>query len=573
MKITGFPEEIELTIRERNEMGLVRDFTQKETGVTLDTTTITLVNESAKRLNDWIYNNTAGGALGGAGRFENPPAWLTTNAGIRYPQYLNLAGMTGKDYEIQVGIESRKGNTHFFDKAKGLTFELMRRDGALPDDIMVNVPYVIQQDDVMLQAVVLLSTGITLTINLINLIKATADLAADALDFIGTGLAAFIAKAIVYAIWIALTAIAIIQAAIQLKELLFPKIRYFKALSDYELIKRGIEYLGFTLESSFLESIKQIHTLPVPELEDSPSIFDFLQNETNDYFNAGYPKAGDSTPTLWSLINHYLTGYNMEIFVNNGVVKIEHESTLMQTATVTVKPTFTLQDERASDWRYNDEDVFGRKYIYWQVDYDDTHSPDRMKGLRAEYITEPVTVINPDLVNVTNLVEIPLDFSWLARKNGLTKPEKIARDLLAAADNLINAFGGSSNLAATVDQRIGVGMISSQYFSKTKKIWIDPSTGRQPADYYNRLSADNIFVDWHAIKNVSEYCRKMPGDMTVPFTEDNFNALLSNYFINLTDGTKAKVLLSNWKDRQYKAVLRVAVPDASGFNVKTTKVA
>lgn len=72
---------------------------------------------------------------------------------------------------------------------------------------------------------------------------------------------------------------------------------------------------------------------------------------------------------------------------------------------------------------------------------------------------------------------------------------------------------------------------------------------------------------------MNEYCRKIGADMTVPFTEDNFNALLSNYFINLTDGTKAKVLFSNWKDRQYKAVLRMAVPDASGFNVKTTKVA
>lgn len=573
MKITGFPEEIELTIRERDEMGLVRDFTDKETGVTLDTTTITLVNESCQRLIDWVYNNTSNGALGGAGRFENPPAWLTTNSGIRYPQYLNLNGMTGRDYEVKVGIESRKGNTHFFDRAKGLTFELMRQKGAIPDEIIVNIPYVIQQDDVMIQAIVLLTTGITLTINLVNLIKATGDLAGDALDFVGTGLAAFIAKAIVYAIWIALTAIAIIQSAIQLKELLFPKIRYFKAVSDYELIKRGIEYLGFTLDSSFLETIKQIHTLPVPDLDDSPSIFDLLQNETQAYFNNGYPGASDSTPTLWSLIDHYLTGYNMEIFVNNGVVKIEHESTLMETATVTVKPTFTLQDERANEWRYNDEDVFGRKYIHWAVDFDDTHSPDRMKGIRAEYITEPVEVINADLVNATNLVEIPLDFAWLARKSSLTKPEKLARNLLEAADNLIHAFGGNSNLAASVDQRIGVGMISSQYFSKTKKIWIDPATGRQPADYYNRLSADNIFVNWHAIKNVKEYCRKIGADMTVPFTEDNFNELLSNYFINLTDGTKAKVLFSNWKDRQYKAVLRMAVPDASGFNVKTTKVA
>jgi hypothetical protein len=186
----------------------------------------------------------------------------------------------------------------------------------------------------------------------------------------------------------------------------------------------------------------------------------------------------------------------------------------------------------------------------------------------------PINVLNPDLVNITNLKEVSLDFAWMARKNSLTKPEKLARSLLSACDTLINAFGGSSDLAGNVDERIGIGMISSQYFEKTKKLYLENNgSGKQTVNYFVDLSADLIYTKWHSIRNVKEYCKKIPTDMDVPFTEENFNTLLSNYYVNLPDGTKAKVLYIDYKHRKYKATIRYAVPDGSGFNVQTIKLA
>jgi hypothetical protein len=565
MKIRAFPENKLIKPRNSQDLGFVKDFEDMESEVALDTNTIVLVNSDRKRVLKWINEEM--------GRFENAPAEITSNSGFKYPYYLNFSGIKGSDYECTVGIESRKGMTHFFDRAKGTTFELLRTKGFLPDSLMVEVPYVEVPDQLVLQAFV---TGLTiagLTIQLISWFKAVADLAAAGLDVVGTGILTAIAQAIAFIIWVGLIVLAILQAAINGRELVFPEIRFLKSISDYNLLNAGCAYLGYELQSTFLESIKHIHTLPVPESQPDGSIFKYLPNNRQQYFNRGYPTALDSTPDLWSLFLHYIEGYNQKILVNEGIVRLESESTLLDIADVKVKRTWTNQDQRANEWEYNDEDVFGRKYIHWQIDFSDSHSPDNAEGIKAEYITEPINVLNPDLFNCTNLKEIVLDFAWMARKNSLTKFEELVKGLLEVCDAVVSAFGGSSNLAAGVDDRIGIGMISSQYFGKTKKLsLLMDGSGKQRPSFADDLSADNIYVTYHQQNQVREYCQKK-FEMTVPFTDRNFNKLLLNYFVILDDGQKAKVRFVNWKDEQHKAILKLSVPDNSGFNVKTTKLA
>lgn len=565
MKIRGFQENKLLKPRNSQELGFVKDFEDMESIVTLDSNTIVLVNDDRERVLRWIYDEF--------GRFENAPAQITSRSGVVYPYYLNFSSLKFTDYECTIGIESRKGMTHFFDRAKGTTFELLRLKGFLPDSLMVDVPYIEVPDQLVLQAFV---TGLSitgLTIQLINFGKAVANLIADGLDVLGTGILTAVANAIAFIIWAGLIVLALIQAGINGKQLVFPEIRYLKAISDYDLMNAACQYLGYEFQSPLLESMKYIYTLPVPESQEGKSIFRVLPNNRQQYFNRGYPTALDSTPDVWSLFLHYINGYNQKILVNNGIVRLDSETNLASNATVKIKRTWSNQDQRSMEWEYNDEDVWGRTYIHWAIDFSDSHSPDNYKGIKAEYITEPENVLNPDLFNCTNLKEISLDFAWMERKESLTGFEEFVKGLLELIDNVVGAFGGNSNLSAGVDSRIGVGMISSQYFSKTKKLsLLSDGSGKQRPGYYNELSADNIYLNHHAQEQVKEYCQKK-FEMTVPFTDNNFNDLLMNYFVILDSGERAKVRYVNWKDEQHKATLRLSVPDASGFNVKTTKLA
>lgn len=561
MKIIAFPEQVQLNPDGFENFGFVKDFTEIKSRVSLDFDKLLLVNEDYKLVYDWIYNRF--------GRFENIEATVKTDSGEEYQHYLDLSNMKFTDDRVEVGIQARKGTDHFFERADGTTFELIRQQGFLTDDLFTDVPFLIVPNNLQLQKIV----AIMLTISLIQQTRQLAfeiqKLAADSLDVVGTGALTTIAKVIAFGLYVSLTIYQLILAFKQLRDLYFPKLLHFKACSDYTLIKRGCEYLGFTLDSEFLYSKRKIHTLPKPLARGDLSIFDKLFNEYSGDLNKGYPSALDSTPTLWSLIEDYLETYNLRIFVYNGVVKIEPRSYFVNTATIPIAETFSQQDKRSREWIYNDSQVFGRKYLRYSVDFTDYHSPDISSGYQAEYISQPISVLNADLVNLKGLNEYLIPFALGGRKNGLTGIEKVAKALFTPIDLLISLFGGQT-LGSQIDLRDGVLMVESLYFQQSKKLWLN-SDGKQPVNYIDYLSVDKIYTDYHEDMEVNNNCKKLI-TMKIPFTMDNFHSLLTNNFVILDSGETVEVLNVKYKDRKYYAEITIAKNDDSNFNVKTVKL-
>lgn len=561
MKIIAFPEQIQLNPRNYQDFGFVKDFRNPKSRVSLDFENLVLVNQDYEEVRRWIYERY--------GRFENIEATIIDDLNNEYQHYLDLSGVKFSDDEVEVGIQARKGTDHFFERAEGLTFEFLFQNGNLVASDFIDVPYLVVPNDLQLQRIVTIAITISTIMQLRSAIFEIAKLAADALDVVGTGVLTTIAKAIALAIYFTLTLIQLIVAFNQLKELYFPKIRYFKACSDLKLIQKGCQYLGFTLESQALTALAKIHTLPRPQAQEQ-SIFQTLFNEFVGYFNTGYPTAQDSCRTLWSLIEDYLTTYNLRIFVYNGIVKIEKRSTFIQNASVVIKPTFSDQSKRQRTWDYNDSEVFGQKYLHYAVDYTDMHSPDKAQGSQAEYISTPINVLNPDLVNLPGLRDHLIPFAWGGRKNSLNRIEQFVSGLFGLVDSLVNFFGGNGNLQAGVLDRIGVLVIEQQFFEQTKRLWLD-ANGKQPYNYQTKLSIDNIYLDYHTDLDVQNNCvRYVP--MRIPFTMQKFNSLLQNNFVILDSGEVVELMSVGYKDRKYSADVILAIPDESAFNVQTIKL-
>lgn len=573
MQITAFPDSVELVLAkdEYRELGFVKDFRNPKSGVTLNQESITLVRESYERMRKWIYEEQ--------GRFENPAALVTSDSGSEFNAFLNLKGMTIGLDSMNVSLEMRKSFKHFFDNADNLIFKVLDDQGFLTG-LDVDVPYIIEPADIQARRFTALITTLSLLYQLYTAILELAKVVAAFLDVVGTGPLTAVAQLAAVLIWTASVIIALIQSITDLKELFFPKLRYFKAYSMYDLIRKGCEKLGYTFQSTVLQNeLFNWYILGRPETDGTQS-FQLFQSELNGYWNKGYPTSQDSVKTLGDLIEFVLTTFNCRIFAFEGSVVLERRLYFANNASIKLVPTKTDQDNHDDVYAFNDDEVWGRTYDHWQVDYSDIHSPDADAGMKSEYITEPLTVINQDLVNLTGLKENSAPFALGSRKYGYTRLENEIIAILQLYDATINAFGGSSNATANVSNRDGVLIIEKQYFGVTKMLILNVTTdgsgnkiGKQVPNYRDIISMDNIYnffkQDLQVINN--NYAVK---EMTVPFTDENFISLLQNNFVIYEPtGEPVEVVNIEWNDRKNSARIIVLLPDDSAFNTKTTKLA
>ena len=173
---------------------------------------------------------------------------------------------------------------------------------------------------------------------------------------------------------------------------------------------------------------------------------------------------------------------------------------------------------------------------------------------------------------MTGLRENAAPFAPVKRKTGLNGVENLIKELLEAYDNIVGVFGGNSNVANTINERVGIGVFEKEYWSTTRRVWGVPVNGvlKQTADYQSVLSMDNIntlFKTGLYVKN-NNYQVKL---MRVPFTDEGFNELIqNNYMIYEPTGESVEIANIVWKDRDYAAELVVLIPDESAFNTKVT---
>ncbi|MBU3660995.1 MAG: hypothetical protein FGM14_14055 [Flavobacteriales bacterium] len=563
MKIKAFPEQVQLNPRNYEDFRFVRDFVTPQSKLEVQTDKLFLVNEDYKRLYRWIYQEQ--------GRLESPEANVIDDLGNVYPHFLDLSSLVISNNEMQLDLVARKGFQHFYEKANGLTFEALHILGGLNASLKIDIDYLIVPDDLNLQRLTSLSLQISISYQLSQAILEASKLVGDATNpFTVTNA---VIKAIAITLQIVFLVINLTINTILLKELYFPRIRKLNAYSDYALIKQAVEYLGFTLDSTVLFNLRFIATLPAPQIKPNNSIFSKYFNQLSDYFNTHYPTLTDSCPTLWSLIESYLITYNLRCFVYDGIVKIERRDYFVQNANMVIKPTFTDQGKRESVREFNDEEVYLRKFFHYVTDLTDLHAinsiPNQVRY--SEVQTVPNSVINQDLVNIKGLNEYLIPFELAAVKTELTGIESAVSLLFGVIDSVLNFFGSNSNLQNVITDRLGVMMISQQFFQQTKRLYMAQNSTKQRSDYQTQLSISNIIDNYHADLKVANNCKRIERQ-TIPFTMQNFKDLEQNNFVTLESGEVVEVANCIYYDRKYKADVVLYFDDTSAFNVSETKI-
>jgi len=365
--------------------------------------------------------------------------------------------------------------------------------------------------------------------------------------------------------------LALIEVTKQIIELIFPPKRYLKASKIKELVSKGCGSIGngFNFVSSILDEFSGASILPVPLQKTNKSIFTNLFTLDNGSYNKGYPTANDSTPTLGSLMDFLEEWTQSEFRIVGNTVYLEEDSFWQNNPAVTITNTLNLQDSRENQWTYNTGESWKRYYCHYQTDPSDSHTLDQIEATDCEYSTEPINTNNPDLTTIRGLVDINFPFAFGIRKEKLTIVEDACIPFAKLADEVINFFGGNSNLVSEIKGRIGVTQISQQYFTQTKLLYA--VGGKQSASYKSKIGANVIYQRFHEKNQVKENFKRIY-NATVKFSTSDFESLLFNNYVQDLTGNPLKILNFAWINESKTAEIEYSEDSNEAFNVKTVAI-
>lgn len=580
--LRAFPQNIDISPSkdQLRDLKIVKDFTNPRSGVSVELDGLDLTREGKEALLEWLYETQ--------GRFENPEAYFTDPTGTTFDMFINLKELSVRRRAgISGAIEMRKSFKHFFDNIDVLTYNLLDREGLLTDDLFVDFPFVLVPDDLKQQKIIQQIYLASLLFQLYITIKEASDLVAMFLNPLNV--AVIIAQTVGFVLYLTLTIISIIETSLTLVELYYPPVRYYKAISDFDLMRKACEYLGYTFESDFMENeMYGMHTIGRPE-GINESIVDRLDNYFSvNYQNVGYPRENDTVKTAGDIFNFYLDNFDTRLFVYDGIVKLERRSYYQNNSNVSVKPTMSDQEAVDDSYTFNDDQTWGRKYYKWSFDQSDIHSIEvNQDDARFEAITTQINTINPDLVHLTGLDEYSAPFALVKRKNGYTGVESsinkifqkigdILSELNVVFQSISGTLGQTLDLSGLLIDRIGIGVFEKNFWSVTRKVWgvpevvADRTILKQPSNFLDIIGQtainNNFNTDLYVINN--NFALK---ELTLPFNGSQFNNLLQNNYVNYegyNDGVEA--LSIAWYPFRYKADIAFELPDGSAFNTQTT---
>lgn len=561
---------VEITPRNIESIGFVSNWTDSTSmsdkdhrDLSLNVDTIILPNEGKREVENWLAS---------MGSFAGIPYQVQLSNGTKIDYYIDLTEQPiYKDYEVEVKIKRLKNQDNFYEKAQGTSFDYLAFSKKAKFNY-IDVPYIIiPQNQVEM--------GLSLSISLFVMVQAletqilkianlTADLTADLIPDIGVGVGAVVVAkpwdivkdAVKLALEIAysiLLIIAIKKMTDQLSELIFPKVRNFKACKVKELLSKSCQSFGYTFKSTLLDSLDGLTILPVPLTKSKYNgkklknyIIDFTANDLDFAFTKGHPTGSDSVSSVWQLIQAIETTFNAKCRVSNGLVEIERVDYWKNIATNQITTSLALQDSRQDKYTLNTYESWKRCYIHYQPDYSDYHTLDNFDVTDYEVSTESIQNSFND--NIKGVRDINIPFALGRRKETLNWTEQRAKDLFSVIDSIC-----STSYTSIIEDRIGVLIIGQQYFVQTKLLYT--TNGKQLENYIDKIGAESLWNNYHYLSQIQLNGYKVKESVKILMNDEIFVNLLNNNWANI-NGKICELLNFEYKDMESFATISYKEP-------------
>lgn len=531
----------EITPRNLEDMGISVDFSKdvQQESINIDSVVIPMLGREI------VMNH-----LNTIGLSEGIPYEISFN-GKKLPYYVDLLeSLKVRTNEVEVRIKQRYAHDNFIENADSLTFDYLNSLKALRT---YDLKYRIIQQEPLFKALVISVTIYSIARTIQDQVREFAKSAkefASSFAFAPFAVQGKILEAsIQLAIQIAYIAILVFQIkklASDMKELIFPKTRSYKACKVRELLVDGCAHLGYTFKSTIFENdYANLAICSAPQNRQKKGILDYLESDLNFAFNTGYPTITDSTPTLGSLIKAMQTMFNAKIKVRNKVVEFERWDYWINQAQGSVRVALPVQESAVDEFELDTERNFKRYIIKYETDYSDMTTLDDFSNTIGEYSAERKTIVNQDLNLIKGLTNATIPFARAKRKTFVNWLEKQYIRLLKEIDQ---TFGTNY---ASQKTPLGIMEVTSQYFSVAKLVIIDGGGKLYPNQ---KMFPSYLWDTFHSINNPNLYSWVIRKKVPTAMTEGEFLQLLDNNYAQI-NGTQCEILSLEYLPMQNRALL------------------
>ncbi len=515
------------------------------------------------------------GLTGGIGITEGPSMRITATDGkITQTVFEGFFDFTSVKIKDRISITTKVINFATIDWlqtiAQTFTFEYLASPdfqatglpGFIDPSFYRWMPYCLNTIPNYEQAAIATLSIFSITNILYQQIEEISDIIADIAGFFNTpaGIVKFIVK-VAYIIVLLVSLIKLIEDIIKF---LISPVKYHAGMYASDLLERGATYLNMKFVSDIWESgspYENEFIIPqklfnAPSAADN-SILGFLVPDPNE--QVGWYKG-----TYGDLLEAMKIKYNAKVIVtlppggatptNQGTI------TLIRRDKNALPPQYTLPNtyKATSEYTFNNDELPANYEIMFQTDTQDMNTLQNYQGTLFQVICTQQRMNYQPFVRIKGLQQEVIPFARVSTKTGLTVPEQIIEDFLQVFDvidsalvAIANTIGSianiyikfyngilkalsfiginikyriptiptlsKTNLTSTIDNRVGMMMLSYDHFTVPKILLI--TEGSQPK--FNKVSPVNdVFESAIAMWEGYHYVNSMLPAIVQPLYAD-----------------------------------------------------
>jgi len=502
-------------------------------------------------VNQWISD----GLTGGVGIFEGMPFDLVLfNQNATQKKFESFLDFTNDyrdfpdDGEVSVSLIDKNGLDGFFQQLTGTTFGYLEEIGVFTESDYINVPYVVEKKfnlfEILMSSIVLY----LMVKELAESVARTADAVSDAVTLILipiTGAAAVAIKATAVAlitiIYTAILLLAIIDMATTLFNTLFSPKRTHKAILLKTALTKVANHFGYDFITPVTE-YNNLVFLPSNPNFDEKALLGFISVTKGT--QTGIPNIldyGYFTEDMFNLAKE-LPYAKMAVYGNVIHLRPKNDPFWIQ------QSQWVAPDTLINTLQYNTDEMKATRVLSFATDLNDEYTVDNYFGTAVEIRTQPVSVINQKAVLLKGLDDVKFNVALGNRKDSLNAIENLLKGVAIFIDTVTGIFGGGSNFAASINSRIGILKVSTNYHSIPKVLYLN-SDGTMPTNHRDLLNADVFWEKYHKEKSFVRDNwngqKKVYNNITIPFGFEDFLILLTNSYFNF-NGIQAKLSKFEW---------------------------
>lgn len=530
------------------DLAVQSNFVNDNVQPTIDISDLTVLKEWVSIINMHIANGLF---------YKGLPISITANSTNIFQGFINLPQLYEilNNGDVRVGIIKKDGLDNLQERLESITWAMLDKQGNVKNSDYTKIEYVVEKSnnafEIIMLAVIIYVMGKELNQNTITLIKLPAKVVAAATPAVGFGAVVTVGQIVLAALelslqllYISLMLIVVLDMAKRLFDLAISPKREHKMLN----FRRGLQIIANRLGLVLFTNISELNDYNYLPSNIEVDVIDLGIGKitTPKGVSKGYPKSGDYGFTAFEFVDIMLTMFNAQLIINgNQLVLLPKNDPFWRR-----NSTYIMPDVKPDKKRYNaDELVFSRLLKYETDPIADEYTLSNFKGTNYQILTRDNSlVVGSDDNFIKKHETIDFRLALGNRKDKLNAVEKTLKSVGSAIDTVTGVFGGGTNFANKIKNRVGVLKVGTNNHTKPKLIYL--KGGKIPENHRDFTSAkylyDKYINEKSFVANNFAKQKAIYSSDSVPFGMAAFLQTSQNSYAKDSNGNEIKIRESKW---------------------------